>query len=156
MEEGAEEFSWHVLSHEHKEHSVDWYWALGTLAVAGAGLSVFLGNILLAVIIIIAAGSIGVLAARGPREHQVKIDRRGVAIDGTLYPYSSLHSYWIERERENPRLILSTTGFLAPHFALEIGDTIDRSALNNFLKQRVEEEEQGPHIGEHLAEMLGL
>jgi hypothetical protein len=102
MPEGNQEMSWSVITHEHKEHSVDWYWALGVLALAGAVLSVFFGNLLLAVIILLGAGSRwAYLVARGPREHEVKIDDRGLMIDGTRYPYSSIHSFWVEHDARN-------------------------------------------------------
>lgn len=156
MPEGSDEFSWNVITHEHRERSVDWYWALGVSALLGAVISVFFGNVLLAVIIIIGAGSLGALAARGPREHAVRVDKRGISVDGTLYPYASIHSFWIERETEYPRLFISTTGVLAPHFNFEIHETINIDRLEVFLKQFAKEEEQGPHVGEYLAEIFGL
>jgi hypothetical protein len=156
MPEAAEEFSWSVETHEHRHRSTDWYWALGVTAVVSALACIFFGNFFLAVIILIAAGSVATLAARGPREHAVIINRRGISIDGTLYAFASMHSFWIERELEAPRLYLSTTGFLAPHFSLPIPEGVDAVALHQFLKRFVEEEEQGPHIGEHVAELLGL
>src|SRR3989338_6524832 len=105
--------SWSVNTHEHTEHSTDWYWGLGLLALAGAGLSLFFGNLLFAVIIVMSAGSMGVLAARGPREHTVRIGGRGISLDGTLYRWSSIDSFWIE-ERGDPRLLVSTKSVLHP------------------------------------------
>lgn len=151
-----QEFSWTVHTHEHKERSTDWYWALGTIALVGAAASLFFGNILLGAIILIAALSLGVLAARGPREHAVAIHRRGISIDGTLYPFSAVHSFWIEREVPYPRLFLSMTGVLSPHFTLALPEHVAPEEIHNFLQKHIEEEEQGPHIGEHLAELIGL
>ncbi len=166
MPEGEQEISWTVQTHEHKERSTDWYWALGTVVLVGAGVSIFFGNILLAAIIIIATGSLGVLAARGPREHSVRIDRRGISIDGTFYPYASVHSFWIERlpaqagnqagNTDRPRLFLSMKGVLSPHFTLPLPGHMRAEDMEKYLKQHAAEEEQGPHVGEHLAELLGL
>ncbi|MBC7836419.1 hypothetical protein H7X87_01420 [Acetobacteraceae bacterium] len=156
MAQNDQEISWTVATHEHRERTTDWYWALGAIAFAAAGVSIFFGNVLLAAIIVIAVGSVGVLAARGPREHAVAIHKRGISIDGTLYPYASVHSFWIERDVEYPRLFLSTTGILAPHFTLPLPDHVPAQQVEKYLKQFVPEEEQGPHVGEHLAEMLGL
>jgi hypothetical protein len=69
MPGGKEEMVWSVITHEHRERTTDWYWALGLVAIAGAVASVFFGNTLLAIIILLGAGSIGFLAIRGPREH---------------------------------------------------------------------------------------
>ena len=149
---GEQGIAWMVETHEHKERSTDWYWGLGLGALAGAAVSVFLGNVLLALILLIGAGSIGYLAFRGPRQHRVAIDERGVSIDGTLYPYESIHSYWVTEER----LFLTTSGLLAPHLSVPLDDAAHAQAVHNFLGKRLPEEEQHPYLGEHLAELLGL
>lgn len=153
--EQEQAITWTVLTHEHKERSADWYWALGTLAVLGIGLSIFFGNILLAIIIAIGSLSIGFLAARGPREHAVRIDKRGISLDGTLYPYRSVHSFWVEEEG-GTRLFLSTTGFLTPRIIVPLDDVSHAQSVRTFLKSYLEEEEQHEHFGERLAELLGL
>ncbi len=147
---------WTVKTHEHKERSVDWYWALGLIAAAAAGMSIYFANYLFAVILVIAAGSIGVLVARGPREHAVRIDQRGISLDGTLYPYSGIHSYWVEPATENPRLLVMTTGLLAPQLVIPLESVARAMSVRLFLRRFAVEEEQVPHLGEHLAEIFGL
>lgn len=155
--------AWDVHSHAHRELSTDWFWGLGLGAVAGAGISIFLGNVLLAIILIVGAGSLAVLAARGPREHSVRIDGRGISIDGTLYRFETIRSFWVDEIRENisedrrgPHLYVSTTGIVAPHFTLPLESRAQAEQIRSFLKKYVEEEEQGPHFGEHIAEIFGL
>lgn len=155
MEEG-QGISWTVGTNEPRERSVDWYWGLGVLAVVGAGVSIFLGNVLLAVILILGAGSIGFLAARGSREHAVVIDPRGIAIDGTRYPYSSVYSFWVERDMEQPHLFLSMRGIMAPHFSFPLPDHEKAVEVQSMLKRFASEEEQGPRMSDHLAEIFGL
>ncbi|TSC68705.1 MAG: Uncharacterized protein G01um101456_533 [Parcubacteria group bacterium Gr01-1014_56] len=156
MPEGKQEMVWSVTTHEHRARSVDWYWALGVVALLGAIASVFFGNGLLAIIIVLGAASIGYLAARGPREHTVKIDDRGVSVDGTRYPYSAIRSFWVEHEATEPHLFLSMRGVLTPHISLLLDDARQGEAVRAHLLKHIEEEEQGPHIGEHLAEIFGL
>lgn len=147
--------SFTVHSHEHKDRSNDWYWTLGLLAIGGAGISVFLGNVLLAVIIIVGAGSLWTLAVRGPRLHGVKIDQRGVSMDGTLYTFASIDSFWVE-ESEAPRLLLSTKGILHPQLVIDL-ETPERGVeVRTHLRRFVKEEEQEPHLGERLADIFGL
>lgn len=149
--------SWQVDTHEHKGHSADWYWTLGLLALAGAGLSVFLGNLLLAVILLMGSGCIGYLSARGPREHQVRIDQKGVVLDGTVYPYKNISSFWVEEapERE-PRLLVSTTGIMHPQLIIPLLSGARASAVRQYLRRFAKEEEQPPHLGQHVAELFGL
>ncbi len=159
-----EAFVFTVETHEHRERSADWYWALGLGALLGAGISIFFGNVLLAIILVIGAASIGFLAARGPREHQVRIDSRGIAVDGTLYPYRTLQSFWIDDGGEwehlpagrEPRLYITTGSFLAPRFTIPLQSPAQAGQVRAYLRTRAHEEEQHPHFGEQVAELLGL
>ena len=68
--------SWDVVTHVHKERTNDWYWALGLVPLWVPALSLWVGDILFSIIIILGAGSLGMLAARGPREHGVHISEQ--------------------------------------------------------------------------------
>lgn len=153
-----EEIVWHVQTHEHKVHSADWYWALGLVTLIGAGLCIFFGNILLALILIIGAGSIVTLKLRGPREHQVRVDARGITLDGTLYLWKSIHSFWVnvDETRGGPCIYLTTKSMLNPRITIPLDNQEHASEVKAFCKQHALEQEQWPHFGEHLAEMLGL
>lgn len=148
--------SWTVITHVHREHSVDWYWSVGIIAVVAAGVSIWLGNLLFALIILVGVGSLGALFMRGPREHAVRVDNRGVSIDGTLYPYRSIQSFWVERNPEYPRLYLTTHAVVSPHIMLPLDNGAQAEQVRSYLKRLVNEVEQEPHFGEHLANMFGL
>jgi hypothetical protein len=155
-----EEISWHVLTHEHRERSADWYWTLGLGTLVGVALSIYFANYLLAVILVVGVGSICILAARGPREHQVKLDRRGITMDGTLYPYRTITSFWVEDHEllgeRAPRLFITTGGLVVPRHTIPLDDASHGATIRQYLLQYIPEEEQEPHFGEHLAELLGL
>lgn len=154
---------WNVITHVHKERTADWYWGLGVLTFVAAAISIWVGNLLFALILIVGAGSIGALLARGPREHSVRIDSRGVSIDGTLYPFKSLKSFWVDRGDAGPlpagrqaRLYLMTSGIMSPHVMLPLESVAQADQVHSVLRRVVEEKEQEPHFGEHLAELFGL
>ncbi|MDB5225619.1 MAG: protein of unknown function with transrane region [Candidatus Adlerbacteria bacterium] len=154
-EHEGQAISWQVETHEHRERSTDWYWGLGIGAVVAAGISLFFGNILFALIILIGLGSIATLTARGPREHWIKIESRGVSVDGTLYRYASIQSFWVQAG-ENPRLLLTTTGIFSPQMVIPLGNMTRAQNIRTYLKRFTTEEEQEAHLGEHLAELFGL
>jgi hypothetical protein len=153
-----QEIVWHVQTHEHKEHTADWYWALGLLTLVGAVLSVYFGNLLLALILVIGAGSIVVLKVRGPREHQVRVDTRGLTLDGTLYPWKNIHTFWVNKDesRGGPCIYLTTQSLLTPRISVPLDNQAHAEEVQAYLKRYIHEEEQWPHFGEHLAELLGL
>ena len=153
-----QEIVWHVLTHEHKEHSADWFWTLGVGTVVAAILCVYFGNILLALILIIGAASIITLKIRGPREHQVRVDARGMTLDGTVYPWLSINSFWVNTDemRGGPCIYLTTKSLLNPRITIPLDNQEHAAEVRTFCKQHAAELEQWPHFGEHIAELLGL
>lgn len=149
--------AWQVHTHEHKERSADWYWTLGLLALGGAAVAVFFGNVLFAIILLLGGGCIGTLAARGPREHAVAINQKGVTLDGTLYPYKNISSFWIDETKpEDPKLLVSTSGVLHPQLVIPLLSTGRAMATRQYLRRFTAEVEQHAHLGEHMAELFGL
>ena len=147
---------WQVVTHEHIERSADWYWGLGILAIVSAGVSIYFSNILFAIILLVGAGSIGVLVARGPREHVVALDKRGISMDGTLYPYQSIRSFWVEPHVEVPRLFITTSSLLHPHIIVPLDSAPHGEEVRRHLLQFAEEIERLPRLSEEVAEIFGL
>ncbi|MEI7719671.1 MAG: hypothetical protein WCI89_00470 [bacterium] len=148
--------SWQVATHTHYERSPDWYWTLGVVAVVGAGISIYFSNMLFALILLIGASSVGMLVARGPREHLVSLGARGVSMDGTLYPYESVQSFWVEQHVETPRLFLTTSNFLHPHIIIPLDSVAHGEEVRGHLAQYAEETERLPRFSEEVAEIFGL
>ena len=156
-----EEIVWRVLTHEHIDHSADWYWALGLLTVAGAGLSIYFGNLLLAIILVVGAISVAILKIRGPREHEVKLNARGATLDGTLYQWKAVQSFWIHTDALHPvpRLYLTTRSILMPRIVVPLDSDSHSAEVRALCLQYSEEapeEERHPHAIEHIAEIFGL
>lgn len=156
MPQSDQELTWQVASHTTRKRSNDWYWGLGGIAVVGAILSILFGNLLLAVILVLGSFSLAYLMHQEPREHTVSIGPRGVGVDGTRYPWKSARSFWVEHGTEHPRLFVTMSGLLAPHIAIHLADEAQAEEVRRMLKRYVEEVEQGPQLGEQLAELLGL
>lgn len=154
----GQSISWQVETHEHRERSTDWYWGLGLGAAAAAGISLFFGNILFALIIVMGLGSIATLVARGPREHTVRLDSRGVSMDGTLYRFSSIQSFWVQPEdaAHEARMLVTTSGIFSPQLVIPLGHMTRAQNVRAFMRRFVQEQEQEAHLGEHLAELFGL
>ncbi len=151
-----QELSWRVASHRYREHSNDWFWGLGVIALVGAVGSIIFGNILLAMIIVLGAVSLGILSKQQPREHNIQINRRGIVVDGTRYPYSSVRSFWVEQNDQNPQLFVSLAGIVAPHLSITLSHDVEAEQVRAFLKHYAQEVEQGPQLGEQILAIFGL
>ena len=157
MAESFSPISWHAPTHEYAERSTDWYWALGVLALAGAVLAIFFGNILLAVIIGLASFIVGFLAIKEPRMCEIEVNERGVRVDTNLYPYRSLKSFAIDDEsRERVQLIVMTTSILNPELVLPLGDHVTPEQLKAALLQKLPEGEHVESALSRIADVFGF
>jgi len=157
MAESFSPIAWHAPTHEYTHRSADWYWALGVLAIAGVVLSIFLGNLLFALVIALSCFSIGYLALKEPRDCEVEVSDRGVRIDTNLYPYRSLKSFAIDDEsRERPQLIVMTSSLLHPELVLPLGDHVDPEELREILSLKLPQEDHYESVLARFADFLGF
>lgn len=114
--------TWQGYEYLHFEKSSDWYWILGIIALTGAVVSILLSNLLLAVLIVLAAIVGGLYAGREPKLVECSIDRRGIRIDKTRYEFDSLESFWVETEDAHPVIVLKSKKTLMPLVLAPLGE----------------------------------
>lgn len=129
---------WSAYEHEHIERGSDWFWALGVIAVSGALTSILFGNFLFAVVILLAATSIGLIAQRPPELHEFELSEKGVRIGQTMHPYDTIISFWVDEEIEKPLLLVDTTTFMSPNLIIPVGD-IHPDDIRDYLRPHAEE-----------------
>ncbi|KND51559.1 MAG: hypothetical protein AB202_03250 [Parcubacteria bacterium C7867-007] len=118
-------FEWFGREYVFEEKGADWYWALGIIAIAAAIACVLFNNILLALVVIAAAGSLALSAAKHPRTHRFAIYDNGVGIDNSLYLYKDMVDFSVLEYIDNtlpPALSIKTNHIFAPHIYIPIVD----------------------------------
>lgn len=118
-------FAWNGSEYSFEEHGADWYWALGIITVAAMLAAILFSNILLALVILAAAATIGLQAAKHKRVHHFSVYDNGVAIDGNLYLYKDMRDFAILEYVDPslpPALSIKTNHILAPHLLIPIND----------------------------------
>ncbi len=116
-------FEWHGKEYASEEKSADWYWAIGIAAVGLIVVSILINNLLLGLLIAVAAVVLSLQAAKRPRIHRFTITERGVGIDTHFYEFSDmLHFSVLEYLDETlpPALSIKTKHLLAPHLLIPI------------------------------------
>ncbi len=106
MQPQLQSVTWEAPEHYYVEKKNDWYWALGILTVTAAFASIFLGNPLLGILIIIAGAITALLSSRVPNIIPFAVTTRGIRINDTLYPYGTLESYCIDTENSYASVLL--------------------------------------------------
>lgn len=148
----GEAFTWSALEHEHREQSSDWYLAVVIIAAAIMVASIMLGNILFAIFVLVATGALLVQTMKHPQEVEFALTERGVQINSTLYPYSTLESFWAT---EDALLIIKSEKTFMPHLVIPFHPE-DEDTIRGILLQVMEEEEQYESIAEVIMHRLGF
>lgn len=153
-----EAIRWETPPHEHKPRSVDWYWALGIFAVSAATLAVIFSDYLFAIVILLAALSIGVYSSREPKLSHIEVGDRGVRIDNRRYRYDTLRSFWVDHGEDSGKqqLIITSQKFLMPQIIIPLPDSVSADRVRVLLSKYLAEEEQHESLAQHIAEFFGL
>lgn len=156
MATAAPTISWEAFEHQHIEKTSDWYLALGIIAFVAAGVSVFFGNILFAIVIALGAAVMALVSMRQPSIILFAITPRGVRVDNRLHPYAALASFCIDEESPSgPQLILRSRGMLSPLLVIPLpSEAVEE--IDDALAGRLPEEHLEESLSHRLLEFLGF
>lgn len=146
---------WDAHEYEHKVRSSDWFWAMGIITISAAVASIIFGNIIFAILILVAVFSLSLFINRPPESIHVVIDENGITRGHVRYPYKTLHSFWIDEDHPHRKIILRSHKLLMPLIIVPMADT-DAEKLRHTLARYIPEEFQSLPFTEKLLEYLGF
>ena len=155
MPEHGGTLRWEAYEHEHIERGGDWYWALGIIAVCAAITSILFSNFLFALLIVVAAFTIGIIASRPPELHDFEISEKGIRIGNDVHTYDSIISFWLDDELDEPLLLVDTTTFMSPNLVIPI-DTMDPEHIRSYLRTYVDEVPMKEPAAHKILEFFGF
>ena len=146
---------WQGHEHEHGERKTDWFWAVGIVAVGVAVVSILLGNLLFAILVIIAAIGLVIQVMKEPRVFRFGIAERGIIIGERLYPYSTLESFWVENTEHEQVLLIKSNRFFMPYLVLPLTG-VHPELVRGYLLEVLEEEELHEPLSQKIMEYFGF
>jgi hypothetical protein len=150
--------TWDGLDHPHEEKTPEWYVLKWIIAVAAALVCFIFGNILLGVLVLVAAGTLSLLASKPIPVKTYTVDERGVQIQSELFRYKDLRSYEFVDRGHDHLLVIDTNHTLNPHLLIPVDDEIVddvRTAFDEYAKD-VPKHERGIPLSHTLMELIGL
>ncbi|KND46860.1 MAG: hypothetical protein AB199_00295 [Parcubacteria bacterium C7867-004] len=151
-------FEWEATEYAFEQKGADWYWALGIIAVAIAITSILFGNVILALLVLAASGTLAIAVAKHPRTHLFRVTDEGVMIDENLYTYEHILSFSI-LEYLDPAfptaLSIKTSRIFAPHLLIPIVGP-DPMEVYEFFVRHVEEGKHDESLVDRIIELLRL
>jgi len=149
---------WQSYEFDYKEKTSDWFWAVAIITLSLSAIAIIYNNILFSVFILIAGFTLFSLSKKTPTLIDFEINRKGVKIEETLYPFGHIKSFWVEDDGFTaPKLILKTQKLITPIIVLPINtDFINHDDIRNLLVKSVTEEKLHQPLSYRLSEILGL
>jgi len=151
----SEPIRWSAYEHEHIERGSDWFWALGIIAVSAALTSILFGDVLFALVIVLAAIVIGMIAQRPPSLHEFELSNRGLRVGDTIHTYGEIVAFWVEEGSEKPLLLVDTVKFMSPNLIIPI-EGVEPSHVRAYLSDRVEEVPMTEPLAHKILEFFGF
>ena len=161
MEEYDYQIAWSAPEHEHREHSADWYWAVGIISISLAVAFIIVNNMLLSIIIIIGMGTLLFHAKHPPKIIEYKLSKKGVSAGDRLYPWETLESFWVLEENDDarfhrsPKILLTSKKTLMPHIVVPLTNLVI-DEVHQSLSHMLHEEPQSEPLHDRLSRVIGL
>lgn len=151
-------FIWEAHEYTFQEKSSDWYWAVGIVAVSVSIISIIFGNILLALLVLLGSFALSLFASKRPSVIKFEINKTGILINRTLYPYGTLESFWVEDNRHldlESKLFIKSQRMAVPIIIIPL-EGMDPEDIRDFLLDHLLEEHHVESAGQKLLEYLGF
>jgi len=146
---------WEAPEYKYQKKSHDWFWAVWIIALSISIASIIYQNILFAVLIIIGSFTLVMYALRQPRLIRFELNKKGVKIEDSLYPYKTLKSFWVQEEPFEEKLLIQSNKILMPLISIPLGK-VDIVKIKNILIENLEEEEIEEPLSHKIMESLGF
>lgn len=156
-----EKITWSALEYEEKERSNDWFWALGVIVVTSSIASIIFENYFFAALLVLAGVLLGFFAVKKPRLITYELNKKGLRIEKSLYPYENIKSFWVQlgvkgETNLKPMLFMHTERAFMPIISIPIEEHLAPQIHSFLLAKNITEEEMKEHISDKIMEILGF
>jgi hypothetical protein len=159
--DGNEKLNWTALEYEEREHSQDWFWALGIIIVTSSVAAIIFNNYFFAALLILGGVLLGFFAVKKPDMVDYELNNKGLKIRARFYPYENIKSFWVQIESPDqksikPILFIKSERAFMPIIAIPIEEALAQDIHSIMLSKNIEEFEMREHPSEKIMEMLGF
>jgi hypothetical protein len=156
-----EKLTWSALEYEAREHSADWFWALGIIVITSSVAAIIFGNYFFAALLILSGVLLWFFAIKEPDMVHYELNATGLKIRSRLYPYPNIKSFWVQLDVSpeaniKPLLFIHTERIFMPIIAIPIEEQNAEEIHFIFSSQNIAETEMHEHPSERIMEMLGF
>lgn len=115
-----DKIEWTAPEYKHKEKSVDFLWTIGLVAIVGVGITVWNGNYLFAIFLIISGASLIFFSIREPEEVTFSIETSGFTMGKEKYEWKKIKGFNIKKDDKEALLIIEINKYLLPIYTIPL------------------------------------
>jgi len=144
-EKKVETISWVAPEYLHKEHSNDWFWTIGLIAIVGTVAAIWFGSYVFAIFIFVSGVSLVMFTVKQPRIFEFVINNNGIKVGREEFPWKDLKSFNIKEVEggEFDKLMMETNKKFLPIYTFfvpkEITDLVKIEASKMIKKSEIDE-----------------
>ncbi len=115
-----ESITWQTAEYTHKDRSVDWFWAIGLISIAGCVAAILFKNYLFGILILLSGVCLALLAKTKPNMIDITLSAESINIAGDVYPFKKILEFNIVREKNIDILLLLTDRKVFPLLHIDL------------------------------------
>ena len=147
---------WEALEYDYVPKSSNWFWSVGIIAIGAIVAASLLGNILFAILVIIATLTIILYGMKKPRKVMFSFTGRGLQIENRIFPYDNLRSFWIHYEPPVKKLVtIEPKQFFMPTISVPLGNA-DPNMVRDHLLKFLKEERREESLAQTITRLFGF
>jgi hypothetical protein len=151
----TEKIEWLAPEYEHREQTVDWYWALSIIIIATCVTSIIYENYFFALLILLGGSMLGYFSSKKPGMMDYELNDEGLKIRDRLHPYETIKHFWVQ-ETPKPILHIESDRVFLPTLSMPIYPIIANKIREKMLAHGVLEQEIKDHPSVMVMEYLGF
>lgn len=127
---------WTAPEYKHKEHSNDWFWAIGLLSIIGAIVTIWFKNYIFAIFILLSGSSLIMFSIRQPKDLTFGINKEGVYAGRDFFKWEEIKSFNIKNNENEPysKLLIETKKHFLPIYTLPLPKEYKNQIQENIIK----------------------
>ncbi len=154
-----EPMTWHNHEYEHRVKSRDWFVAVGIITVSAFIIAILFNNYILSILILLAGLCMILFGNKEPDHVRFEINGAGILIDNVLYPFGTLHSFWVENNdhHELPSMLfIRSNKPLVPLIHIPLIWDVDPEIVRTHLLEHIPEEEHSGSVSHRIMDYIGF
>ena len=119
-----ETLEWEAPEYNHKKRTPDFLWTIGLIALAIAIASIWFGNLVFAIFVLVAGASLIMFTIREPEQMNFAVKTEGLMVGKDKYEWKNIKGFNIIKGDPYGKLLIETSKYFLPVYAIPLPTSV--------------------------------